>query len=273
MLIVLNLRNGLRPGRCRSRRAERRGRRDPHRLVLARNAIDTLRAAGTTSAPAAQDLNLSLSTISSPRDLLPDLPNPRRYHRHFHRPKGFAWPSDPGQYDPRRGGLSHQQQADRPSSHHHGSRYRPGRARADGYGTTAPPAQGCHVAAGLGIEFVPSKGFRVSVDGERSACRRQLQSRRRTRPSTSARRRTTRRRADRDHDECSNSGRRRGDALEELPATRSFPRAQSVIDAGGVVVTWDSPIPTAEGESVFVAQVDFDETGRADGGHGSIASR
>ena len=29
-----------------------------------------------------------------------------------------------------------------------------------------------------------------------------------------------------------------------------------------VVVTWDSPIPTAEGESVFVAQVDFDETGQ-----------
>ena len=28
------------------------------------------------------------------------------------------------------------------------------------------------------------------------------------------------------------------------------------------MVTWDSPIPTAEGESVFVAQVDFDETGQ-----------
>ena len=27
------------------------------------------------------------------------------------------------------------------------------------------------------------------------------------------------------------------------------------------VVTWDSPIPSAEGEQVFVAQVDFDETG------------
>ena len=40
------------------------------------------------------------------------------------------------------------------------------------------------------------------------------------------------------------------------------PAAQSVVDAGGVVVTWDSPIPTAEGESVFVAQVDFDETGQ-----------
>ena len=27
------------------------------------------------------------------------------------------------------------------------------------------------------------------------------------------------------------------------------------------VVTWDSPIPSAEGEQVFVAQVDFNETG------------
>ena len=35
-----------------------------------------------------------------------------------------------------------------------------------------------------------------------------------------------------------------------------------MVDAGGVVVTWDSQIPTAEGESVFVAQVDFDETGQ-----------
>ena len=26
-------------------------------------------------------------------------------------------------------------------------------------------------------------------------------------------------------------------------------------------MTWDSPIPSAEGESVFVAQVDFNETG------------
>lgn len=33
-------------------------------------------------------------------------------------------------------------------------------------------------------------------------------------------------------------------------------------DAAGVtVVAWDSPIPSGEGESVFVAQVDFDETG------------
>jgi rhamnose transport system substrate-binding protein len=32
-------------------------------------------------------------------------------------------------------------------------------------------------------------------------------------------------------------------------------------DAGVSVVAWDSPIPSGEGESLFVAQVDFDETG------------
>jgi len=40
------------------------------------------------------------------------------------------------------------------------------------------------------------------------------------------------------------------------------PAAQAARDAGLAVVTWDSPIPSAEGEQVFVAQVDFDETGR-----------
>jgi rhamnose transport system substrate-binding protein len=39
------------------------------------------------------------------------------------------------------------------------------------------------------------------------------------------------------------------------------PAAQAARDAGVTVVTWDSPIPSAEGEQVFVAQVDFDETG------------
>jgi len=36
------------------------------------------------------------------------------------------------------------------------------------------------------------------------------------------------------------------------------PAAQAARDAGIAVVTWDSPIPSAEGEQVFVAQVDFD---------------
>ncbi len=40
------------------------------------------------------------------------------------------------------------------------------------------------------------------------------------------------------------------------------PAAKAAHDAGIKVVTWDSPIPSAVGEDVFVAQVDFTETGR-----------
>ena len=40
------------------------------------------------------------------------------------------------------------------------------------------------------------------------------------------------------------------------------PAAQAALDAGMTVVTWDSPIPSAEGEQLFIAQVDFDETGQ-----------
>jgi rhamnose transport system substrate-binding protein len=40
------------------------------------------------------------------------------------------------------------------------------------------------------------------------------------------------------------------------------PAAQAARDAGITFVTWDSPIPSAEGEQVFVAQVDFAETGK-----------
>ena len=39
------------------------------------------------------------------------------------------------------------------------------------------------------------------------------------------------------------------------------PAAQKARDAGLTVVTWDSPIPSAQGEQVFIAQVDFNETG------------
>ena len=39
------------------------------------------------------------------------------------------------------------------------------------------------------------------------------------------------------------------------------PAAQAAQAAGIKVVTWDSPIPSGQGESVFVAQVDFTETG------------
>ena len=40
------------------------------------------------------------------------------------------------------------------------------------------------------------------------------------------------------------------------------PSVRQAVDAGATVVTWDSPIPSGEGESLFVAQVDFDETGK-----------
>ena len=39
------------------------------------------------------------------------------------------------------------------------------------------------------------------------------------------------------------------------------PAVKQAADAGATVVSWDSPIPSGEGESVFIAQVDFDETG------------
>lgn len=40
------------------------------------------------------------------------------------------------------------------------------------------------------------------------------------------------------------------------------PAVKAAHDKGMKVVTWDSPIPSAEGEDVFVAQVDFSETGK-----------
>ena len=39
------------------------------------------------------------------------------------------------------------------------------------------------------------------------------------------------------------------------------PAAKAARGKGMTVVTWDSPIPSAEGEDLFIAQVDFDETG------------
>src|ERR671919_186987 len=39
------------------------------------------------------------------------------------------------------------------------------------------------------------------------------------------------------------------------------PAVKQASDAGATVVSWDSPVPSGEGESLFVAQVDFDETG------------
>jgi rhamnose transport system substrate-binding protein len=40
------------------------------------------------------------------------------------------------------------------------------------------------------------------------------------------------------------------------------PAIQQAADAGVAVVSWDSPIPSGNGGSLFVAQVDFDETGQ-----------
>jgi rhamnose transport system substrate-binding protein len=39
------------------------------------------------------------------------------------------------------------------------------------------------------------------------------------------------------------------------------PAVQAAQDSGMKVVTWDSPIPSAQGEDIFIAQVDFAETG------------
>ena len=39
------------------------------------------------------------------------------------------------------------------------------------------------------------------------------------------------------------------------------PAAKAAREKGLALVTWDSQIPSAEGEQVFVAQVDFDQTG------------
>ena len=57
------------------------------------------------------------------------------------------------------------------------------------------------------------------------------------------------------------------------------PAAEAAQAAGTKVVTWDSPIPSGEGEGVFVAQVDFGSIGvvmadmaiRSCGGAGEIA--
>ena len=52
-----------------------------------------------------------------------------------------------------------------------------------------------------------------------------------------------------------------GIMLSNNAGDQIVPAATAADDAGVTVVTWDSPIPTAEGEQVFIAQVDFNETG------------
>jgi rhamnose transport system substrate-binding protein len=50
--------------------------------------------------------------------------------------------------------------------------------------------------------------------------------------------------------------------LSDNAGDQVAPAAQAARDAGISIVTFDSPIPSAEGEQLFIAQVDFDETGR-----------
>ena len=52
-----------------------------------------------------------------------------------------------------------------------------------------------------------------------------------------------------------------GIMLSNNAGDQIVPAATAATEAGITMVTWDSPIPTAEGEQVFVAQVDFNETG------------
>lgn len=54
---------------------------------------------------------------------------------------------------------------------------------------------------------------------------------------------------------------RAGVMLSNNAGDQIAPAAQAHRDGGGVVVTWDSPIPSGEGEDVFVAQVDFGSIG------------
>ena len=52
-----------------------------------------------------------------------------------------------------------------------------------------------------------------------------------------------------------------GIMLSNNAGDQIVPAATAANEAGITMVTWDSPVPTAEGEQVFVAQVDFNETG------------
>ena len=53
-----------------------------------------------------------------------------------------------------------------------------------------------------------------------------------------------------------------GVMLSNNSGDQIVPAVKKAVEAGVKVVTWDSPIPSAEGESVFIAQVDFNETGK-----------
>lgn len=52
-----------------------------------------------------------------------------------------------------------------------------------------------------------------------------------------------------------------GVMLSNNSGDQIVPSAKAAQEAGVTVVTWDSPIPSAEGEQLFVAQVDFSDIG------------
>ena len=52
-----------------------------------------------------------------------------------------------------------------------------------------------------------------------------------------------------------------GVMLSNNSGDQIVPAAKAAREKGLALVTWDSQIPSAEGEQVFVAQVDFDQTG------------
>src|SRR5262249_34842033 len=49
--------------------------------------------------------------------------------------------------------------------------------------------------------------------------------------------------------------------ISNNPGEQLVPALQAAKKAGKTVVTWDSPIPSGDSEDLFVAQVDFDQTG------------
>ena len=84
----------------------------------------------------------------------------------------------------------------------------------------------------------------------------------RPRPSSSARRRPTTA-CPSQIDTVTNAATQgaKGVMISNCAGDQIEPAVKQASDAGAAVVAWDSPIPSGEGESVFVAQVDFDETG------------
>ena len=138
-------------------------------------------------------------------------------------------------------------------------------AAAETTTSAAAGGEAVEITAGDSITatFLP-KCTNIAVFPQANSGRRGGRGRARLRPGgvRRSRRLWRRHRADRVHDQRRHPGCRRRSCSPTTPATSWTPPAQAAADAGIPVVTWDSPIPSATGESVFVAQVDFDETGK-----------